>query len=75
VFGSYPIGYKIQLSMDGKQWSAPVAEGAGSPATTVATFRPTQAKFVRVTQTGSAEDAPAWSILNLRVYSAGGGSK
>ncbi len=75
AFGSYPIGYKIQLSMDGKKWSAPVAEGAGSPATTVATFRPTQAKFVRVTQTGSAEDAPAWSILNFRVYSAGGGSK
>ena len=75
VFGSYPIGYKIQLSMDGKKWSPPVAEGAGSPAMTVATFRPTQAKFVRVTQTGTAEDAPAWSILNFRVYSAGGGSK
>jgi mono/diheme cytochrome c family protein len=75
VFGSYPIGYKIQLSMAGKTWSAPVAQGAGSTATTVATFRPTQAKFVRVTQTGSAEDAPAWSILNFRVYAAGGAPK
>ena len=26
-FGSFPIGYKIQLSMDGKTWSAPVAAG------------------------------------------------
>ncbi len=70
-FGSFPIGYKIQLSMDGKTWGAPVAQGAGSPATTIATFRPVQAKFVRVTQTGTAEAAPAWSVLNFRVYAAG----
>ncbi len=70
-FGSFPIGYKIQLSIDGKTWGAPVAQGAGSPATTIATFRPVQAKFVRVTQTGTAEDAPAWSVLNFRVYAAG----
>ena len=70
-FGSFPIGYKIQLSMDGKTWGAPVAQGAGSAATTIATFRPVQAKFVRVTQTGTAEAAPAWSVLNFRVYAAG----
>jgi hypothetical protein len=57
--------------MDGKTWGAPVAQGAGSPATTIATFRPVQAKFVRVTQTGTAEDAPAWSVLNFRVYAVG----
>jgi mono/diheme cytochrome c family protein/glucose/arabinose dehydrogenase len=74
-FGSFPIAYKIQLSMDGKKWSAPVAEGAGSPATIVATFKPAQAKFVRVTQTGSTPDAPAWSILNFRVYAAGAAAK
>jgi F5/8 type C domain len=72
VFGSFPIAYKVQLSMDGKTWSAPVAQGNGSPATIIATFRPVQAKFVRVTQTGSAENAPAWSVLNFRVYAAGG---
>jgi hypothetical protein len=61
----------VQLSTDGKTWSEPVAQGAGSPATIVATFRPTQAKFVRVTQTGTAENAPAWSVLNFRVYASG----
>jgi hypothetical protein len=71
VFGSYPIGYRIQVSMDGKSWSAPVAEGKGSPATTVATFRPVQAKVVRVTETGKEENAPPWSVLNFRVYAAG----
>jgi mono/diheme cytochrome c family protein/glucose/arabinose dehydrogenase len=71
-FGSYPIGYKVQLSMDGKTWAAPVAQGQGSPSTTVATFKPTQAKFVRVTQTGTADGALPWSVLNFRVYAAGG---
>jgi mono/diheme cytochrome c family protein len=74
IFGSYPIGYRVQLSMDGKTWGAPVAEGKGSPATTIVTFRPVQAKFIRVTQTDKAEGAPAWSVLNFRVYTAGGGS-
>jgi len=74
VFGSFPIAYKVQLSMDGKTWGAPVAQGTGSPATTIAAFRPVQAKFVRVTQTGTAEDAPAWSVLNFRVYAAGSAS-
>ena len=72
VFGSFPVGYRVQVSMDGKSWSAPVAEGAGSSATTIATFRPVQAKFVRVTQTGKGEDAPAWSVLNFRVFASAG---
>ena len=71
VFGSFPLGYRVQVSMDGKSWSAPVAEGKGSPATTVATFRPVQARFIRVTQTDTAENAPPWSVLNFRVYAAG----
>jgi hypothetical protein len=57
--------------MDGKSWSAPVAEGKGSPATTVANFRPVQARFIRVTQTDSSENAPPWSVLNFRVYTVG----
>lgn len=54
--------------MDGKSWSAPVAEGKGSTATTVATFRPVQARFVRITQTDKADNALPWSVLNFRVY-------
>ncbi len=68
VFGSFPLGYRVQVSTDGKTWGAPVAEGKGSPATTVATFRPVQARFIRVTQTDSGENAPPWSVLNFRVY-------
>jgi hypothetical protein len=68
VFGSFPLGYRVQLSMDGKSWGAPVAEGKGSAATTVATFRAVQARFVRITQTDTADAAPPWSVLNFRVY-------
>jgi mono/diheme cytochrome c family protein len=69
VFGIYPVAYRVQVSTDGKSWSAPVAEGKGSPATVVATFRPVQAKFIRVTQTERSESP--WSVLNFRVYAAG----
>ena len=68
VFGSFPIGYRVQVSMDGKVWGTPVAEGKGSPATTVATFKPVRAKFIRITQTDKAESALPWSVLNFRVY-------
>ena len=71
VFGSFPLGYRVQVSMDGTSWSAPVAEGKGSPATTVATLRPVQARFIRVTQTDTGENAPPWSVLNFRVYTVG----
>ena len=70
IFGSYPLGYRVQVSMDGKTWSAPVAQGRGSTATSVATFRPVQGKFVRISQTETGENAPPWSVLNLRVYVA-----
>jgi mono/diheme cytochrome c family protein/glucose/arabinose dehydrogenase len=70
-FGSYPVGYRVQTSLDGKTWSAPVGEGQGSPATTIVAFSPVQAKFVRVTQTGVSDGAPPWSVLNFRVFAVG----
>jgi mono/diheme cytochrome c family protein len=71
VFGSFPAGYRIQLSMDGKAWGTPVAEGKGSASTTVATFRPARAKFIRVTQTDTPDPPLPWSVLNFRVYVTG----
>jgi hypothetical protein len=34
---------------------------------TIVTFQPVQAKFVRLTLTAAAPDAPAWSIQSLRI--------
>jgi hypothetical protein len=54
--------------MDGKTWSKPVATGKGTGARMSITFAATRAKFIRLTQTEAAADAPAWSITSLRVY-------
>ena len=67
-FGSFPIAYQVQVSMDGTNWGAAVAEGAGALTPTIVPVKPVQARFVRVTQTGRAEDAVPWSVLNFRVY-------
>jgi mono/diheme cytochrome c family protein len=71
IFLSYPLAYQVHVSMDGKSWGAPVAQGAGAGTPTVISFRPVQAKFVRITQTGKAENAPPWSVLGFRVFTTG----
>jgi mono/diheme cytochrome c family protein len=67
-FGSFPVEYQVQVSMDGKSWGKPIAEGVGTGTPTIISFRPVQARFVRVTQTGTADNQAAWSVLNFRVY-------
>jgi mono/diheme cytochrome c family protein len=67
----FPIAYQVQVSMDGTTWSSPVAEGKGSGAQTTIAFAPTPAKFVRITQTGTAENAAPLSIRRLRLFAPG----
>ena len=69
----YPRAYTLQTSIDGTTWSKPVAEGKGEGSRTSITFPPTKAKFLRITQSETAADAPPWSISNLRVYEAPAG--
>jgi mono/diheme cytochrome c family protein len=66
----YPRGYSVQVSVDGTSWSKPVAEGKGEGMHTTISFVPTRAKFLRITQTDTVADAPAWSIRNMRIYEA-----
>jgi mono/diheme cytochrome c family protein/glucose/arabinose dehydrogenase len=68
----YPRQFEVQVSMDGTTWGAPVAKGQGTGSSTSATFPAVRAKFVRITQTGSAPDAPPWSVLRLRLFEAPG---
>ena len=69
---TYPRGHQVQVSLDGREWSAPVAEGAGAGVTTTITFAPVRAKFIRITQTASVEDGAPWTIQRLRLYEAPG---
>jgi hypothetical protein len=55
----FPRKYRLQTSEDGQAWSAPIAEGAGSTKTTLISFNPVRAKFLRITQTGEEANAPA----------------
>jgi mono/diheme cytochrome c family protein len=71
----YPRGYSIQASLDGTTWSQPLAEGKGEGPRTSVTFAPTRARFLKITQTATAGDAPSWSITSLRVYEAPAGGQ
>jgi mono/diheme cytochrome c family protein len=67
----FPRGYKVQLSGDGKTWGVPVAAGKGSGPVTDIPFAPVKAKFIRITQTGSAK-GNYWSIHEIAVLKSGG---
>jgi mono/diheme cytochrome c family protein len=65
----YPRAFKVEVSSDGSTWTV-ANEGNSGGLTTTSTFEPVQARFVRVSLTADANDAPAWSIQNLRVFAA-----
>jgi hypothetical protein len=57
----------VNLSNDGSNWGSPVASGAGYSAVTTITFPPQTARYVRITQTGSAT-GNYWSIHEMNIY-------
>ena len=65
----YPRGYQVEVSLDGKKWSKPVAEGNGDGAVTKIDFDPVEARFVRITQTG--KNKLYWSIHDLKIHGEG----
>jgi mono/diheme cytochrome c family protein len=67
----YPRGYRVEVSMDGAKWDKPVAEGKGAGTHTSVAFAPVRAKFIRITQTDTVENAPNWAMSNIRLYEAG----
>jgi mono/diheme cytochrome c family protein/glucose/arabinose dehydrogenase len=62
-----PRAYRLEVSGDGKVWTA-VAAGAGGGRTTTIAFGPVKAKMLRITLTADAKDAPPWSMERLRLY-------
>lgn len=63
----FPKGYRIDVSMDGKDWKGPVGMGNGSGAITTAMLLDYPAKFVKITLT-EATDKWFWSIHGLSVF-------
>jgi len=60
--------YRLQVSMDGKTWGSPLAEGPGQHPSTTISFAPVRAKFIRITQTGTPQSPFGWSIQRVRIF-------
>ncbi|HHV99644.1 MAG TPA: hypothetical protein GXX36_08745 [Clostridiaceae bacterium] len=65
--GDYARGYSISVSNDGMNWSSPIAEGIGLGQDIQVSFPAQTARYIKVTQTGSANNN-WWSIAEFRVY-------
>ncbi|MGB0991107.1 MAG: DUF7133 domain-containing protein [Akkermansiaceae bacterium] len=63
--GDYPRGYKVEFSTDGKTWKT-TSTGKGKGPITSISVKPTQIKFIRITQTG--KHRLYWSIHELTLY-------
>jgi glucosylceramidase len=63
--GDFPRGYTLETSRDGARWEQ-AASGSGTGQLTAINLRPTRARWLRITQTGSAPQW--WTVADLRVY-------
>ena len=64
-----PKGYEVYVSQDGQDWGRPIATGAGTPGVTTISFPKATARYLKIVQTGAAQDA-YWSINSLEVFDA-----
>jgi hypothetical protein len=62
-----PVAFSVQVSMDGTTWPPALVEGSGSTPTTTIVIPRTQARFIRINQTGTAANGEAWGIQQIRV--------
>jgi protein kinase-like protein/F5/8 type C domain-containing protein len=65
-YQDYLRKYKIELSSDGAQWGPVIAQGNGSAVTEIVFKAPQKARFVRITQLGSAGNS--WGINELVLF-------
>ncbi len=63
--------FGLQVSLDGSSWTTVPAQSRTDGTLTMIAFKPTQAKFVRVTSTQPEGANIAWSVTNLKLYQAG----
>ena len=63
----YPRGYQVESSVDGKKWSEPLAIGVGKHPMTDISFSTTEAKFLKITQTGRVNGL-YWSIHEMQIF-------
>jgi glucosylceramidase len=64
--GDYPAGYSVTVSLNGTDWSAPVATGTGSGQLTTISLDGRPVRYLRVTLTASS--GSWWSVADVRAY-------
>jgi F5/8 type C domain/Carbohydrate binding domain len=64
--GDYPHGYQVFVSNDGSNWGSAIASGSGTTQLVTVSFATQSARYIKVTQTGSAGNW--WSIHEFNVY-------
>jgi glucosylceramidase len=64
--GDYPAGYSVTVSLNGTDWSAPVAAGAESGQITTIGLDGSPVRYVRVTLTASS--GSWWSVADVRAH-------
>jgi|GEM_PF-191695 len=62
-----PVHYVVNVSRDAKHWGNAVAEGAGHLGITEISFPVQEARFIKITQTGT-DPTYNWSIYEMGVY-------
>jgi hypothetical protein len=62
-----PKNYKIEVSTDGSTWKT-VKQGQGTSMYNSYVFPTVQAKFVRITQSGTAADGELWGMRYFRLF-------
>ena len=60
---------QVQVSVDGKSWSAPLAT-APTGTLTILAFPPSRAKFVKITRNTAMPNNGNWTIQNVRLFQA-----
>jgi putative heme-binding domain-containing protein len=68
--GTFPRGYKVQTSLDGKTWETPVAAGKGNGPSTRIVLKPSPARLLRIALTTPATDGAVWAIQRTRLFEA-----
>ncbi|HEY0805147.1 MAG TPA: discoidin domain-containing protein, partial [Pseudonocardiaceae bacterium] len=62
-----PAAYQVLLSTDGTNWGSPMATGPGTGPLIVVHFPATNARFIKVVQTGTS--GAWWSMTEFNAYS------
>ncbi len=64
----YGVKYAIEVSVDGKEWTAVYSENEGKGGVTEIRFKPTRARFVRLRGSKGSSAISSYSIYEFKIF-------